>query len=377
MRSVNPDQLSAVIGEIYDAALDPELWPSALQAVAGFIGGAAAMMFWQDALIAKGERYHSWGDDPEYTASYFGDYIADNPLRKIQHLIPVGKVVSISSVLGAHKMRQGRFYEEWMRPQGYVDNVLTNLDRSSTSYASFAVVRHERNGLVDATARRKMGLLVPHVRRAVLIGKLGDIRNNEKEVWTRLLDGIGAGIFLIDGDGRVIQSNQIARAMSEQADVVAVNGQQLLTLDRGLGRDFRDFLNLAMLGDAKLGNDGIVLPLLGRSGDDYIVHFLPLRAAPRRPSFDDPGAEAAVFIRRAKVDTRSGLQMLVQRFDLTPRESEVLQAIVEVRGVSQVAALLGITARTAKAHLHSVFAKTGTDRQADLVKLIAGYAAPI
>jgi DNA-binding CsgD family transcriptional regulator len=34
---------------------------------------------------------------------------------------------------------------------------------------------------------------------------------------------------------------------------------------------------------------------------------------------------------------------------------------------------LGISEATAKTHLHHVFEKTGTSRQADLVKLVAGY----
>ena len=72
MRMMNSEHLSSLIGQIYDAGLDPAGWDSALEGVAGFVGGAAAMMFWQDAFIAKGERYHSWGDDPEYTKSYFG-----------------------------------------------------------------------------------------------------------------------------------------------------------------------------------------------------------------------------------------------------------------------------------------------------------------
>jgi len=176
MRLIDPEQLSSGIGQIYDAALDAELWPAALRGIAGFVGGAAAMVFWQDTLIAKGGRYSSWGDDPQYTESYFGKYIALDPLRPIRPLIPVGQIVSMTGVLGVRETQESPFYDEWMRPQGYVDNVLTNLDRSSTSYASFAVARHERDGFVDALARRKMNLLAPHIRRAVLIGKLGDLR---------------------------------------------------------------------------------------------------------------------------------------------------------------------------------------------------------
>ena len=55
----------------------------------------------------------------------------------------------------------------------------------------------------------------------------------------------------------------------------------------------------------------------------------------------------------------------------------MLFAIIEVGGVPQVAAVLGVSEDTVKTHLKRVFAKTDTKRQADLVKLIAGYANPL
>jgi DNA-binding CsgD family transcriptional regulator len=55
----------------------------------------------------------------------------------------------------------------------------------------------------------------------------------------------------------------------------------------------------------------------------------------------------------------------------------VLFAIVEAGGVPDVANMLGISQATVKTHLQRIFDKTGTARQADLVKLIAGLAGPI
>jgi DNA-binding CsgD family transcriptional regulator len=55
----------------------------------------------------------------------------------------------------------------------------------------------------------------------------------------------------------------------------------------------------------------------------------------------------------------------------------VLLAIVEVGGVPEVAEALGIAETTIKTHLGRIFQKTGTGRQADLVKLVAGFASPL
>jgi DNA-binding CsgD family transcriptional regulator len=46
--------------------------------------------------------------------------------------------------------------------------------------------------------------------------------------------------------------------------------------------------------------------------------------------------------------------------------------MLRVNGVQAIADTLGIVPGTVKTHLHNVFRKTGTRRQAELVKLVAG-----
>ena len=75
--------------------------------------------------------------------------------------------------------------------------------------------------------------------------------------------------------------------------------------------------------------------------------------------------------------TRPPPEVIAKTFDLTPSELRVLVAIVEVGGVQETAEALGIAETTVKTHLRRVFAKTGTGRQADLVKLVAGFANPL
>jgi hypothetical protein len=51
--------------------------------------------------------------------------------------------------------------------------------------------------------------------------------------------------------------------------------------------------------------------------------------------------------------------------------------ITQVGGIGETATALGLGEATVKTHLHRVFAKTGVSRQADLIKLIAGFAGPL
>lgn len=45
--------------------------------------------------------------------------------------------------------------------------------------------------------------------------------------------------------------------------------------------------------------------------------------------------------------------------------------------MGRVAEAMGVAPSTVKTHLRRLFVKTGTDRQADLVKLVAGYTNPL
>jgi DNA-binding CsgD family transcriptional regulator len=55
----------------------------------------------------------------------------------------------------------------------------------------------------------------------------------------------------------------------------------------------------------------------------------------------------------------------------------VLLAIVDVAGVPEVSVALGMAETTVKTHLGRVFVKTNAGRQADLVKIVAGFATPL
>jgi DNA-binding CsgD family transcriptional regulator len=84
-----------------------------------------------------------------------------------------------------------------------------------------------------------------------------------------------------------------------------------------------------------------------------------------------------VFVHRAELETVSPPEAIAKLYGLVPSELRVLLAIVQVGGVPEAAEALGIGGATVKTHLHRLFAKTGTRRQAELVKLVAGFSNPL
>jgi DNA-binding CsgD family transcriptional regulator len=130
----------------------------------------------------------------------------------------------------------------------------------------------------------------------------------------------------------------------------------------------------AAAGDIAIGANGIAVPLAGLNGRTFVANVLPLDAGARREAAQHHSVTAALFLRETKVDLDTAIGAAAQLYGLTAAEMRVVRAVVEVGGIPAVAAFLGTTRSTVKSQLDAVFQKTATRRQAELVRLITGYA---
>ena len=127
----------------------------------------------------------------------------------------------------------------------------------------------------------------------------------------------------------------------------------------------------------KVDVKGAAVSLVAPNSEPHIAHVLPLSSGARRKAGVVYFAVAAVFVRKATLDLIHPLEALVSYYKLTPTELRVLMAIVQVGGVLQAADALGISPATVKTHLSRLFEKTSTNRQADLVRIVASFATPL
>jgi hypothetical protein len=213
-------QLLNLIGSIYDALLEPALSAGVLEKTASFVGGSAATIFWQDGIRKEGNAYYNFGTDGRYERLYFEKYIKFDPLSAAYFMLDVGEVTSNSMLVPPAEFFETRFYREWVRPQGWIDNVFAILEKSKTSIVVFAAFRHERDGLADDNSRSRLRLITPHLRRAALIGKVIDLKAVEATTFADMLDGLSAGIFLVDGAGRIVHANGAGRVFLAAGDIL-------------------------------------------------------------------------------------------------------------------------------------------------------------
>ncbi|HWL21060.1 MAG TPA: helix-turn-helix transcriptional regulator [Bradyrhizobium sp.] len=368
--------LSALIATIYDAAIDPELWPQVLEGIRDFICGCAANFYWQDVSKENAGIFHCVGIDPSYLDSYFETYTRLNPLYPAAAFFTPGEVFGSDAVLPRQDLLQTRFYDEWMRPQGMVDSLCANLEKSVDSVAALAVIRGERDGPVDDEAKRRMRLVVPHMIRASSISHVVAEHMRGKAVLTDALDRLAAGVLLVDAAGRTIFANAAAGHLLNAGQLLRNGPAGLTATNLAANRALRSALRSLSQHGAVFDTAGASILLSPEQNECWLAHVLPLTSGARQASAARHSAVAAVFVRKASLDTPSPLEMITRLYNLTGTEVRVLQAIVATGGVPDVAAALGISESTVRSHLKRLFDKTSTHRQADLVKLVATHANP-
>jgi DNA-binding CsgD family transcriptional regulator len=372
------EALSNLIAGIYDAALDSALWSEVLAKTREFVGGGAASLFIKEPRSKKGRLLYRCGAlNPIYEDLYWNKYVKIDPISTSEFLAKIAEPWGTADLVPYDEFLKTRFYEEWARPQGWIDFVGATLDKSTTRAALVGVFRHERHGLVDDEARRRMQLVAPHFRRAVLIAKIIDLKSAQAASLADTLDGLCASTFLVDHNARIVHSNAAGCAALSDGDVVRAVSGKLSVSDSEADKVLHQAIINADSGDVALGAKGIAVMLKGQDGEQYVAHMLPLTSGARRTAGVAYSAVAAIFIRPATLNGPHPIEAIAKAYQLTPTEMRVLMMIVEIGGVPEVAPVLGISETTVKTHLQHIYSKTGTGRQADLVKLVAGFMAPV
>ena len=215
--AVDNQQLSDLVSLVYDAAIDQSVWENAIEKVAYFVGGVGAGLFWKDVDAQHVSAPHRFGIAWPLPVALFRQIY---PAAVGHFLGEIEQPVATTDLMPYDELAKSDLFQEWARPQGLIDFVSAVLDKSATSVALFGVFRHERKGVVDDEARRRMRLIAPHIRRAVLIARMFDLKFAESATFADTLDGLDAGLYLVDADGRLIHANAAGQSVLDARDIL-------------------------------------------------------------------------------------------------------------------------------------------------------------
>jgi hypothetical protein len=143
------ERVSELIGDIYDASLDPALWPLVLENSGNFVGGVASALFMKDVVRKAHNTVYTWGYDPNYVQVYVEKFIQFDPFTTGQFFFAIEEPLSVADLMSHEEHRKSRFFKEWVQPQGWIDARSATLEKSATTYSGFSVIRHERTDVID------------------------------------------------------------------------------------------------------------------------------------------------------------------------------------------------------------------------------------
>lgn len=361
------NRFSSLIGEIYDAAVDPALRSSALEQVSHFVGGCTAMILSRDSARLSIEIHQHFGIDAHFRQLYRDRYVEVDLLLDRHLTLAPEQTIGVTDIMPHAHFLETSFYREWVEPQGAVDLATIALEKTLARTTILQVLRHRSRGTVDDVMRERMRLLAPHIQRSQIMGRQVRARSHTVDDLADVLDGLNTAICLLDAGGRVVHANAACRQLFADANLLAMVGDRIVARNTQTDKIFRG------LWEIDGGTRRQIELATSADGQHYLLHAFPLK---RDRSTSRDVAATMLFVQRASMLPLLAADAIAAAFRLTPSELRVLMAIIEIGGVPDIAAKLGIAETTVKTHLGRLFEKTGAGRQADLVKIAAGFAVP-
>ncbi|WP_245273455.1 helix-turn-helix transcriptional regulator [Mesorhizobium sp. WSM3224] len=368
--------LGSIIGDIYDCVLNPEGWAGvmtritkaidaayttiALASTADNHGRFAAQSPWDPMQMRVLQEDYDFDAIPGLKAAVVGDI--DTPVATLSHMSEA-------------ELQQTPFFQNWAKPQGLREGCIIKFVHTPDRIGLMGCTTRADREIISVEEQRFMALLSPHLRRASLIGDLLDQARVTASLYRQALDHLAVPVVLTGANGAILHANGAAQQMlSAQGPILSRHGL-LQAQNPAVVLALQEAIASAASADASLGSRGIGLPISAPGQPPAVAYILPLTEGTARAAFRP--ARAAVFVSTTTSASPLPEAVLTTLFDLTPAEARVLLRIGSGLSAPRSAVSLGIGDNTLKTHLNRIFAKTGTRRQADLVKLISDMGAPL
>ena len=365
------DELTHTLDGIYDAAVDPTHWQSAMQRIAEFLQSRACYVFVIDKIDKTVPLSIEHGMDPACIQAYEEYYATICPRLEYTVANPDATVFADFAHIDDSGIDKHEFYADYLAGYDlryYLAAKVIDDDRLS----SFVTVqRTARQGHVQDIEIDRAKLLLPHLRRVVELNqKLGtvDMRLAATE---GIVEGLATATLLVDANSTIVFMNQAARELVGRRDGLSVRNGQLVAeqasdhaaLQRMIGgAASRERADVRSAG----GNMVIRKPSGGRA---YGVQISPL--SKRVPIFARHAvAGAIIFITDPDRSAPVSSDHLAALFSLTPSEADLAVALANGETLGAYAVRRAISVETVRFHLKGVFQKTDTHRQSDLIKLL-------
>lgn len=365
---------ATAVDAIYAAAIEPAKWPDALAVLARVCGADSASYNRQHVTRSVGTRTtfgYEFAGKPRY---YDDGFATRNPLFRGLLDQPVDVPYPHQALVDDKSFRRGVYFNGYCRPNGLHNMAGLIIARRGQMTEWISINRgpggypYER-GQLDGLAR-----LASHLRCASETSRRLAEAHAARTAWEAAVDLLHFGLVLLDECGRVVFANQAARRLDAARDGVTLRrdgvtapavgcvlARAIVEAADGTGEGVREGARLALPRRATpVPLSAIVFPL------------------PRESTTQWPGTPSVLLLISDPAQPPSpDADTIKTAFGLTDREAEIAVLLCSGHRLDDAAAQLGIGRETARTHLAHTLGKTGTERQADLVRLLVALALPV
>lgn len=369
MAVVSAERLSGVIGSIYDAALEPNLWTGVLPSIAAIFDSQQVALNVLDGSAKTVQFIAAHGlEDSDFALFRAFAATTDTPIW--YQTAPADRPSLRSAVSDNRDFSRSAYYNEVIRPSGSFYALLAPVMRSRENHIDLFVARETGRDDYHAGHFDTMQMLVPHVRRAVELSRKLVTGQSLLSAFSHL----PFGVMFVDPQLRVGSMNAAAEAMvMRPRGAVGVKSGALSIAD---ARSHAELQRLVI--DACRRRHGLTP---GAGGDiliradrtNHAAVDIALSVAPLASNAIDIPFErcAVVFIREISLDLPAGFaEQMRALFDLSPKEATLAASLASGRTLKQAAEDNHIQISTARSYLEKIFHKTGARQQSQLVALL-------
>lgn len=278
------------------------------------------------------------------------------------HLICQG-VVNGDHLFEAGELEHTAFYQEILAPMDVRHSIgsMVSID-SAGMVTAMSVSRDRHREPFGEDESKLLRRLLPHVR-------------NVHAIWQRIanLEQIGAGFehlgtaaCLLDANGNIVRTNAAADSILDGRDSGILRRAARLSATWRPDRPAVDKAISDALKPHEKQRSEIVLH--GRNGQPWgICRFHPLHTATGNDWMLPATMGAMAFISPFAQQEPPGQELFRQAFGLTPAEAQLAQALLRHGSLAACRDALRKSRETLRTQLKSLFAKTGTRRQSELL----------
>ncbi len=362
------------ISRLYEAALDPELLPSAFDHVAEVCGSTGITLFPHDA-----------DDSPltyvshsilEAASEYFTDWLDRCPRVAYARRNPIfDRVFWDGEILDEDTIKTDAYFRDYTRRHDLCFSVVratTGLHRSARYV--FSTPLSLKSGAPDASQIRAFDILSGHAVRALQVYRKLSSTNPVAAGLETLMNHETHGVLIVNAFGNVVHANPVASLLSGRGLSIHKGRPVAATLD---GQKSLDALIRKTIWTATEAPEQAPVALHRGSGrKPLLVQAIPLTPSERVPAGGLLRANAGALLLVVDPEN-SGPRTEQETFrllGLTATEARIASVLGRGAGPEAAADALDISVGTVRNHMKRIFSKLDISRQSQLVDLAGRLA---